>query len=327
MVLRVWIGPSSCLMRTSPITTSSNRQPTPGRLGPMNATFDLQSHSTYSDGELRPAEVVAAASDAGIELFALTDHDTVDGVEEAIKAAAETNLRLVPAIEFSIIDDSAPDIHVLGYGIDHRSGALLSALARFRADRAARADRMIDRMRSVGFVLDPTTIQRRRAAGLPIGRPHLAEAVLSANANAPRLANEQIATVSDLVRAYLVEGKPGFARRSVPTAGEAIDVIHCAGGLAVWAHPFWDVADPKDLIDTLDRYCKLGLDGVEVFYLTHKESQIRLLHDAATKRRLLCTGSSDFHGPNHPLFARLRAFALHGLQPDLGRLAECSGSW
>ena len=98
-------------------------------------------------------------------------------------------------------------------------------------------------------------------------------------------------------------------------------MIHDAGGVAVWAHPFWDISEPAAVIATLDRFCGLGLDGVEVFYVTHAEAQTRLAHEAASARGLLCTGSSDFHGPDHPMFARMRAFELHGLEPLLGPVA------
>jgi len=288
----------------------------------MHLSFDLQSHSTYSDGELAPRVVVGAAVGAGVDLFALTDHDTVEGIDEALEAAVGTELTLIPAIELSIVDEVAPDIHVLGYGIDHHDAALLESLDRFRADRAERTDRMIDRMRAEGFELDAATIEQRRGAGLPIGRPHLAEAVLLHDANTQRLADEAIVTVSDLIRGYLIEGKAGFAGRTMPSATDAIDVIHAAGGVAVWAHPFWDIADPAVVISTLDRYHALGLDGLEVFYVEHDERQTRLLHEAATQRGLLRTGSSDFHGPGHPLFARMRAFETYGLEPELGSLPE-----
>src|SRR6185295_2906464 len=105
-------------------------------------TFDLQSHSTCSDGALAPRAVVAAAAAAGVELLALSDHDTVDGIDEALEAAAAHGLGLVPAAELSAIDGEREDLHVLGYGLDHRSDALLDALEGFRADRAARAHRM-----------------------------------------------------------------------------------------------------------------------------------------------------------------------------------------
>src|SRR3954451_4893658 len=116
--------------------------------------FDLQAHSTYSDGALPPRAVVAAAAAAGVELLALTDHDTVDGVDEALEAAAAHGLGVVPAAALSAIDGEREDLHVLGYGSDHRSDDLLEALARFRGDRGPRARRMADALRDEGFVLD-----------------------------------------------------------------------------------------------------------------------------------------------------------------------------
>jgi predicted metal-dependent phosphoesterase TrpH len=250
--------------------------------------------------------------------MALTDHDSVDGVDEALAAAREHGVTLVPAVEISIVDDAAPDLHVLGYGIDHRDPALADALARFRADRLGRSDRMAANLRADGWSIDDAPLAARTAEGLPIGRPHLAEAVLTHPAHAARLAAEGLETVTDLIRGYLIEGKPGFALRETPTAQEAIDVIHAAGGVAVWAHPFWDIEDADAVLATLDRLAGLGLDGVEAFYVTHDEQQTRLLADAAADRGLLSTGSADFHGPDHRLFSRFRAFELHGLEPRLG---------
>ncbi len=129
--------------------------------------FDLQSHSTRSDGTLAPAEVVRAAAAAGVELLALTDHDTVDGVEEAIAAGREHGVRVVPAAELSTIDGEHEDLHVCGYGLDHTSPALLDALERWREDRAARADRMAAALEELGWQLDRTTLDARRAAGPP----------------------------------------------------------------------------------------------------------------------------------------------------------------
>ena len=265
---------------------------------------------------------MGAAVRAGVELFALTDHDTVRGVDEALAAAAGTDLTLVPAIELSIVDRAAPDIHLLGYGIDHNDSVLLAALDRFRTDRLKRADRMIDALREAGFAIDTAGIKRRRSTGLPVGRPHVAEAVLAHTANRARLTDERIATVSHLIRRYLIEGTPGFVTRTTPNAAEAIALIHSAGGVAVWAHPFWDVSDPDAAIETLARYQAVGLDGVEVFYVTHDEAQTRLLYDAAVRHGMLRTGSSDFHGPAHPLFGRIGAFELYDLQPKLGPLVE-----
>jgi predicted metal-dependent phosphoesterase TrpH len=275
--------------------------------------FDLQSHSTCSDGALAPRAVVAAAHAAGVELLALSDHDTVDGVDEALEAAAARGLGLVTATELSAIDGEREDLHVLGYGIDHRSPGLLDALERFRADRGARAHRMADALREEGLELDFPD-----RGGRPVGRPHLAQAAFEHPANRMRLRDENIVNFSQLLEAYLVPGRPGYRRRTTPTVGEAIDTIHAAGGVAVWAHPFWDVDDGEEVLALVDRFAESGLDGVEAFYVTHTEEQTRLAAGHCAERGLLTTGSADFHGPEHPRFHAFRAFDLHGLSPDLG---------
>jgi predicted metal-dependent phosphoesterase TrpH len=279
-------------------------------------TFDLQAHSTCSDGALPPRAVVAAARAAGVELLALTDHDTVDGVDEALEAAAAESLRLVPAAELSAIDGEREDLHVLGYGLDHRSPALLEALEAFRADRARRAHRMADALREDGIELD---FPDRGDA--PVGRPHLAQAAFEHPANSMRLREEDIVNFSQLLEAYLIPGKPGYRRRTTPTVAEAIDAIHAAAGVAVWAHPFWDVDAGAEVLALIDRFMSSGLDGVEAFYITHTEAQTLLVARHCAQRGLLTTGSADFHGPEHPCFHAFRAFELHGLEPDLGPIA------
>jgi 3',5'-nucleoside bisphosphate phosphatase len=285
-------------------------------------TFDLQSHSTYSDGTLPPAEVVARAAEAGVTLLALSDHDTVDGVQEAVDAAAaHAGLRVVPATELSSLDRDREDLHILGYGIDHADPGLLTRLERFRADRAARADRMAAALEEAGFVLDRTNLDARRRAGLPMGRPHLAQAAFNHPANAARIADEGLTDFGALLEAYLTPGAPAFRRRTTPTIAEAIDTIHAAGGVAIWAHPFWDLDADDEVTDAIKRFVALGLDGVEAFYITHTREQTLLVAEACRERGLLTTGSADFHGPDHPSFHRFRAFELHGVEPNLGPIA------
>ncbi|MDX6715942.1 MAG: 3,5-nucleoside bisphosphate phosphatase [Baekduia sp.] len=288
-------------------------------------TFDLQSHSIYSDGTLAPAEVVARAAAAGVELLALSDHDTVDGVAEALDAAAATEgaLRVVTAVELSSIDGDHEDLHVLGYGVDHTDATFLATLERFRADRGARADRMAEALESAcGLALDRAPLEARRAAGLPIGRPHLAQSAFDHPDNAQRIADEGLADFGKLLEAYLIPGAPAFRRRTTPTVAEAIAAIHAAGGVAIWAHPFWDVDQPGEVVGAIDRFVADGLDGVEAFYVTHTREETLLVAQACADRGLLTTGSADFHGPDHPRFDRFRAFELHGLRPRLGPIAQ-----
>jgi predicted metal-dependent phosphoesterase TrpH len=282
--------------------------------------FDLQSHSLRSDGALEPAAVVAAAAAAGVRLLALTDHDTVDGVDEAVRAGAEHGVAIVPAVEISTVDPLGEDFHVLGYGIDPADGGLSAALARWRADRAARIDRMADQLVLLGLPPDRTEIEARRAAGLPVGRPHLADAAIQANAD--RVRADGLDECSAFLEAYLCKGGAAYSRRTTPTVPAAIEAIHAAGGVAVWAHPFWDLAGDDDVCGALERFSAEGLDGVEAFYATHDGRQTRLLCESADRLGLLTTGSADFHGPQHSHFSRFRAFELHGCEPRLGPIAQ-----
>ena len=279
--------------------------------------FDLQSHSIHSDGELSAAEVVARARAAGVELLALSDHDTVDGVEEALAAA--NGVRVVTAVEISAVQGEHEDLHILGYGIDHADEHLRSELNRYRGDRSARADRMRAALTELGWAIDEQPLEQRQAAGKPIGRPHLAQAVFHHPANAQRIADEGLTDFSALLVAYLIPGAPAYRARTFPSVEEAIALIHAAGGVAVWAHPFWDIdADPA-VVATIERFRGYGLDGVEVFYVTHTREQVDLLVEAC--EGLLTTGSSDFHGPGHRHFDGFLRHELFGHEPNLGPIA------
>jgi predicted metal-dependent phosphoesterase TrpH len=309
----------------------------------VSLRFDLQSHSTSSDGALGAADVVERAASAGVELLALSDHDTIGGVADAVAAGERYGVRISPAVEISAVDDGAGanavaganasdgqiasdhvtrELHILGYEIDYEGELLQRRLAEFLADREKRTLRMRDGLREAGFELDEAAIERRIAESKPIGRPHLAEAVLSAPANAQRLADEQIDDIGGLIRGYLIDGKPAFRLRETPTVAEAIEAIHDAGGVAIWAHPFWDIDDDGEVLASIERFRALGIDGVEAFYVTHDERQTRLLFARCEQLGLLSTGSADYHGPDNRLFSRFLAFETYGLQPNLGPIGS-----
>jgi predicted metal-dependent phosphoesterase TrpH len=284
-------------------------------------TFDLQSHSLHSDGALTPREVVQAGAAAGVELLSLTDHDTVDGVAEARLAARDAGIRLVAGVEVSALDTDQLDLHILGYCIDETDSRLRERLEYFRGDRRRRAERMSAALRELGFELDESVLERRVAEGRSIGRPHLAEAAIRHPANGPRLAREELNDPSAFLERYLIEGRPAFRPRESPTVPEAIEEIHAAGGVAIWAHPFWDVARPEDVLDRIERFRTVGIDGVECFYATHTREQVEILADRCAEVGLLRTGSSDFHGPQHREFSRFRAFSTYGREPELGPIS------
>jgi predicted metal-dependent phosphoesterase TrpH len=283
-------------------------------------SFEFQAHSTYSDGELSPANTVSAAKAAGVELFALTDHDSVDGVAEAAEMAGRVGLGFVSGVEISVLDPVAADLHVCGYAFDPANRALLAQLKLSREERERRAARMIEALQEHGWHVNHDLLNARALAGRTIGRPHLAEAVTSDPRNAERLERERLSNPTAFLVAYLIEGKPAFRERSAPSAAEAIALIHQAGGVAVWAHPFWDIDADAEVIATLERFVGLGLDGVEAFYVTHTRAQTDRLVRRASELGLLTTGSSDFHGPGHRQFNRFRAFDTYGHEPHLGRL-------
>jgi 3',5'-nucleoside bisphosphate phosphatase len=284
----------------------------------MPPTFDLQSHSVHSDGTLPAADVVAHAAAAGISLLALTDHDTVDGVPEAREAGERLGVALSPAAELSAVHGAHEDLHILGYELDVEDPDLQALLHDFRGDRARRIEAMAVRLRELGFELDDAPLAARREAGKPIGRPHLADAVLAHPANAQRLRDEGIDGRDALFPPYLVPGAAAYVARSRPSVPQAIEVIHAAGGVAVWAHPFWDLDRVDETLATLSTFADVGLDGVEAFYAAHTAEQTKVLHDAATQHGLLTTGSADFHGPAHERFNAFGAFELYGLEPNLG---------
>lgn len=282
--------------------------------------FEFQAHSSHSDGELSPSDTVSAARAAGVALFALTDHDSVDGIAEAADMAARIGMTFITGVEISVIDPVAADLHICGYDFDPANAPLLEQLTRSREDRERRAARMIEALAQLGWRVDHELLNARALAGRTIGRPHLAEAIISEPANAERLRSEGLSNATEFLVAYLIAGKPAFRDRQAPTAAAAIELVHGAGGVAVWAHPFWDITADAEVIATLERFVGLGLDGVEAFYVTHSRTQTNRLVRRAGELGLLTTGSSDFHGPGHRQFNRFRAFDTYGNEPRLGRL-------
>lgn len=300
-----------------------SRAPGLARLNRLNQsppTFDLQSHSDQSDGALGPSEVVRLAAQAGVQLLSLTDHDSVAGVAEAREAGARRQLRIVSGVEISALDTNHGDLHILGYLVDEHDHLLHERLKEFRSERESRAEAMADAIRQLGFELDDRALRRRAAEKKSIGRPHLAQAAVSHPANAERLAREGITDPSAFLVAYLIDGAPAYRPRAAPSVREAIETIHDAGGVAIWAHPFWDVNDPAEVLAAVERFRAVGMDGVECFYATHDRSQTELLADCCEQLNLLSTGSSDFHGPDHRDFSHFRAFSTYGRTPNLGPL-------
>ncbi len=266
----------------------------------MASMIDLQSHSTVSDGQLEPAAVVRAAKEAGVSVMALTDHDGVAGVPEALRTAAELGIECVPAIEMSCVHRYSEDLHICGYWVD--LDRIQPACDRAQEERVDRAKRIIAKLNEHGVEVDFDAAVVEAGAADAIGRPHIARAAGAGPDLGP------------FFEEYLVPGAKAFVSREWPSAEEAVRIIHDAGGTAVVAHPYWDVSDPeqvRDLVQSL--VAAVGLDGIEAFYPPHTKEQTRHCLDLCEEFGLIPTASSDFHGPTHKTFSRWGAYNTYGL--------------
>jgi predicted metal-dependent phosphoesterase TrpH len=258
--------------------------------------IELQSHSTVSDGQLPAAEVVAKAAEAGVTTLALTDHDAIAGVGDAQWAAEELGVELVPAIEMSCVHEYAEDLHICGYWID--LARIAPACERAQHERVTRAGEIVEKLRGEGFDLHLEDAVREAGDALSIGRPHIARAAGASGDLGP------------FFEEYLVPGAKAFVPRRWPTAEQAIALIREAGGIAVIAHPYWDISEPSE-VDDLIR--SLGADGVETYYPTHSKEQTEHLLELCAELDLVPTASSDYHGPTHKTFAKFGAYDTYGL--------------
>jgi 3',5'-nucleoside bisphosphate phosphatase len=263
--------------------------------------IELQSHSTVSDGQLPAAEVVEKAAEAGVTTLALTDHDAIAGVAEAAEAAERLGIELVPAIEMSCVHEYAEDLHICGYWIDLEKMA--PACERAQEERRTRAGEIVENLRREGFDLTLEDAIREAGAADSIGRPHIAKAAGATGDLGP------------FFEEYLVPGAKAFVSRRWPTAAQAIELIHEAGGVAVIAHPYWDISEPTEVEDLIR---SLGADGVETFYPSHSKEQTAHLLALCEELDLVPTASSDYHGPTHKTFAKFGAYDTYGLgQPQV----------
>jgi predicted metal-dependent phosphoesterase TrpH len=244
--------------------------------------IDLHSHTTASDGEHSPEDLLARARKCGVQTLAVTDHDTVKGLARARVAADAQGIRLVPGIEVSAIAEGR-EIHVLGHFVDPEEPGLASYSVRLGDERSERMGRMVERMNGLGF---PVTFEEveRIAAGAHLGRPHLALALL---------ARGYVTSSREAFDRFLGDGKPGWVDRLRVTAEEAITMLHGAGGTASIAHP----GSSKVSGYTLERLAKAGLDGLEVFHPDHVPSQRDAFLRQADALGLVPTAGSDYHGP------------------------------
>ncbi len=243
--------------------------------------IDLHVHSTVSDGTLTPVEVVAEAAGLGIRLLSIADHDTTDGLQEAVEASRATAVTFVPGVELSV-GSQAQEVHVLGYFINPSDAGSQGALAWLRRARDDRNAGIVDRLRALGVAVDLERVQEIAGAG-SVGRPHIAAAMVEAG---------HVSSVQEAFHSYLARGKPAYVARKRLSPQEACEMIGAAGGLPVLAHPA-KIAS-RTLLEEL---LAIGIVGLEVYHCDHDERDNEELLALARERSLLVTGGTDSHGP------------------------------
>ncbi len=241
--------------------------------------IDLHLHTTYSDGTRTPKELVFATR--YFEAIAITDHDTIGGIDEAQAAALEAGwaLNVLPGIELSaVLADT--EVHILGYGIDYCSEVLLKKLSCLSQEREDRIAEMVDKLTKLGY---PLSLDDLPVTGIP-GRAHVARAMVK---------KSYVSSVSEAFQRFLNPGKPGYVPRSKLSPTEAVELIHQAKGVAVVAHP-----GLINLEFTKETLKIIPVDGLEAYHSAHQKEETTFFINFARENNLLITGGSDCHGPH-----------------------------
>lgn len=244
-------------------------------------SIDLHVHSTASDGTRTPEEVVQFAHECGVTTLALADHDTLDGVAPARRAAEALGMEYIPAIELNTDVPGKSEVHILGYYIDLDHDRFLSMLAERYEARIKRAKGIVEKLRLIGIQLDYDEI----AASVPgvIARPHIAHAMVEKG---------YVADMRTALRQYLHASGPAYVPRDEMKAVDAIKLILEARGVPVLAHPGLYRGEEE-----LDLFIGAGLMGIEVYYREHTPEQVTFYQALAQEKGLLLTGGTDCHGP------------------------------
>lgn len=250
--------------------------------------IDLHLHTTASDGRLSPAQLVARASAAGLTTISVTDHDTVAAIAEVTAAAAAVNVRVVPGIEITAVDEGR-DVHMLGYFFDPLSTTLAWVLEHQRALRVARVREIGVKLAALGMPIDVESVLLAAAArpGSSVGRPQVARELVRAG---------YVTTVQDAFDMWLASGRPAFMPRAGPSPAAIVNTIHEAGGVASIAHPA--VTKRDELIAPLVAH---GMDAIEVYHSDHSPEDQQRYQAMAKRLGALVSGGSDFHGDDPTL--------------------------
>jgi predicted metal-dependent phosphoesterase TrpH len=250
--------------------------------------IDLHIHTTASDGSLTPSQVVRYAKEKDLKAIAITDHDTIEGNEEAIIEGRREGIEVIPGVEISV-DYSPGSMHMLGYFITTEDTTLKEKLTILQESRADRNPKIVEKLNKLGLALTYDEVVQISGGG-QIGRPHIAQALLKKG---------YIKSIQEAFDRYLGKGSPAYIDKFRLGAEEAITTITDAGGIPVLAHPFTLHCKSSDELEVLvKKLVNQGLQGLEVYYSEHNKRQISHYHLLAKRYNLVITGGSDFHGKN-----------------------------
>ena len=252
--------------------------------------IDLHTHTTFSDGTLTPTELIAAAAARGLEAVAVTDHDTIDGVPEALAAGERLGIEVVPGVEINFEHENVT-MDMLGYFPGRLAETeLREQLTELRLYRDERNARMLERLAELGLPLDPADLAEASGEGA-MGRPHIALAMMRRG---------YVGSVSEAFRLYLRRGAPAWVDRRRLSLRAAVDALRASGGLAVVAHPGLSYLDEAGLERLVRAAAEAGIAGLECYHPSHGEETIATCLLLASQHDLLATGGSDFHGSIKP---------------------------
>jgi predicted metal-dependent phosphoesterase TrpH len=250
--------------------------------------LDLHLHTTFSDGSRTPSDVLTLASKAKVSALAITDHDTVSGLPEALEAGRSLGIEVIPGIELSS-RWGATELHILGYFLDWNDPELRGHLTRFQEARHVRNPRIIEKLNALGLALTYEEV-KTLAGNDSVGRPHIARVMIDKG---------YVTSAKEAFDRYLADGAAAHVPRELPEPAEAIAVIRAARGVPVLAHPSW-LDRSEGIYKICEQLKAVGLAGIEVHYSTHRPEQTATYLDVARRLNLLVTGGSDFHGVTKP---------------------------
>lgn len=244
---------------------------------------DLHIHTTSSDGGCTPEEIVRMAKNIKLEAVAITDHDTLEGIGQAMEAGRTIGIEVIPGIELGSYSQGE-EIHILGYLVELHNRSLLAKLEYLRETRVYRMERMVEKLQELGFPVSMKMVADISGSG-SVGRPHLAAALVGIGA---------VETVFEAFERYIGAGRPAYVPRYKMEPAEAVNLIKTAGGAPVLAHP--GLNNSEHILGDL---IKAGLAGIEADHPSHSAEQSNYFKHLARQKGLIATGGSDYHGPRH----------------------------